>query len=146
MKIVFLDFDGVLNSKRWFTIAGNVRKQWHLDEDLIQNLNQITKSTDAKIVLSTSWRTMYPFPDIIQALEDRGCLADVIAKTPDLSGTGLGDSFFVPRGHEIEAWLRDHPEVTNIVILDDEPDMEPLMAFLVQTSLWSRLTRNGRRT
>jgi len=138
-KICFTDFDGVLNNYSWFT-PRNSTKKWHLDEDLIQNLNKITTATDSKIVLSTSWRTMYPFHDIVQALEDHGCLADVIGKTPDLSGTNANGPFWAPRGNEIALWLKDHSEVTNMVILDDEMDMEPLMDYHVHTSFNDGLT------
>ena len=55
MNIIFLDIDGVLNSKSGTT---NIEK-FGLDDKLISNLKFILHSVpDTKIVISSSWRTL----------------------------------------------------------------------------------------
>lgn len=39
----------------------------------------------------------------------------------------------VERGHEIQRWLSEHPEVTSFAILDDDTDMAHLYDRLVLT-------------
>lgn len=64
MKIIFLDIDGVLNTIETFI---NRKKEYketgilnvEIDEFRVQYLKQIIKETDAKIVLSSSWRHFF---------------------------------------------------------------------------------------
>jgi hypothetical protein len=67
-----------------------------------------------------------------------GLVAEIIGETPDgyndpvmLEVHGHLDRIF--RGHEIDAWLKLHPEVDRWVILDDGSDMEMHKNRLVQT-------------
>ena len=52
MKIIFLDFDGVLNSERYFRSYG--AEGLALNPDNLCFLKEIVVATGAKIVLSTS--------------------------------------------------------------------------------------------
>ena len=61
-KLIFLDVDGVLNSdrwskwifhNRWFLKEGGHR---HIDPNGVSKVIEICKQTDAKIILSSSWR------------------------------------------------------------------------------------------
>lgn len=47
MKIIFLDFDGVITT---------VASHWCLSLEKMQLVKQIVDATDAKIVISSSWR------------------------------------------------------------------------------------------
>jgi len=55
MKVIFLDFDGVLNSVKY-----DRKRDWNkltfIDESRLPLLKQIVDSTGAVIVLSTTWR------------------------------------------------------------------------------------------
>ena len=54
MKVIFLDFDGVLNSDTYYE-----EHNWSapfIDESRLVLLKRIVDATDAKIVLSTSWK------------------------------------------------------------------------------------------
>jgi len=46
MKVIFLDFDGVIT----------VPPKWYLKADKIKYIKQIVDTTGAKIVVSSSWR------------------------------------------------------------------------------------------
>ena len=54
MKIIFLDFDGVLNSEKYLHSCGQFGVV--LDPSRLILLEQIVKATGAQIVLSSSWR------------------------------------------------------------------------------------------
>lgn len=108
MKIVFLDFDGVLNSERYVRNCGEYGVI--IDPSRMQLLKQIIEATGAKIVLSTSWRehwtkTGTEINEIFEAYQ-----LEIFDKTPKLGGR---------REQEIEAWLDRVSNVENFIVLDD---------------------------
>ena len=109
MKIIFLDVDGVLNSSHdGFNIQLGTSKHLKL-------LKQIVDETDAKIVLSSSWRINDKTRLFVKnKLNEYGMM--LIGSTPDLGGS---------RGEEIKRWLSEtaYP-IEGFVILDDDSDME----------------------
>ena len=108
MKVIFLDIDGVLNDG--FTILGTGKDFPTIDH--LTCLKQIIDATDAKIVLSSSWRYhKSDFNDAKNALRNVGLA--IMDKTKELPRG---------RGAEISEWLSRHPEVDNYVILDDHND------------------------
>lgn len=115
MKVVFVDFDGVLNH---FPPGEVVLTQAYLDNPLevalVARLEQLVQRTAARVVISSSWRARMTLDELRRALAARGFTGDVIDTTPRLR-TGI-------RAHEISAWLALHPEVAAFAILDDEPD------------------------
>ena len=110
MKILFLDVDGVLNSTEdGYSIK--LRTESHLEL-----LRCIVEETDAKIVLSSSWRSGFPKAkqNLVKRLEEYGL--KIIDSTPVLSNSCRGD--------EIRQWLNTNKEkVDGFVILDDDDDM-----------------------
>jgi len=163
MNIAFLDFDGVLNNikmKRQSSRGCSRRIQGrppnydeiepcgceqivqHFDRANVEQLNELVEKTQAKIVLSTSWRKIYDVPSLGHVLEEVGFKGEVVDETPDLpndeqwkdSTRGRFWIDRIQRGHEIGEWLLRHPEVTNCVILDDAIDMWQLTFCHVQTN------------
>ena len=59
-KIIFLDIDGVLNTRDWVE-----KKNPWVDENKVSLLASLCDITGAKIVLSTSWREILLEPDVI---------------------------------------------------------------------------------
>ena len=135
MKVIFLDFDGVLNS----TIYDRTRdltKNTSIDETRLPLLKQIVDRTNAKIVLSTSWRRHWS-PNIALC-DDVGLWInklfsshglEIYDKTPHLH-------FGAGRKNEILDWLKYSIEpVESYVILDDYAfGWEDLSDKLVKTS------------
>ncbi len=127
-KVIFLDVDGVLNSdkttrttKNGYTFIGN-RK--------IKNLRRIIEATGAQVVLSSDWRYDRNDPVLNEDfLELKNELLrnhiHIYGFTPELPSAH--------RGEEISEWLKDHPEVSNFVILDDRTDIEPNKDHWVRT-------------
>ncbi len=120
MKVIFLDVDGVLNSSQdGFNIKLGSSKHLEL-------LKQIVDSTNAKIVLSSSWRISNMTKSFIEnKLNEYGM--SIMSSTPD-SGSS--------RGEEIKRWLMETTDfIESFVILDDDSDMgEYTRTRLVQTN------------
>lgn len=124
MKVLFLDVDGVLNMYG----SGGI---YALNRKRLQLLQKIIQETDAKIVLSSTWRILSEARRRLKnVLGYRGLsIHDV---TPQFGVKENGERFY--RGHEINDWLDRHPEVTQYVILDDDGDMlDTQLRHFVQT-------------
>jgi len=119
MKVIFLDIDGVLNS-RAYDRKRNWNEQTDIDETRLPLVKRIVDETGAKIVLSSTWREHWD-------KEDGKCDADgvyinaifakygleIYGKTPDLGYCG-------DRPEEINEWLGSAQEKTeSFVIIDD---------------------------
>ena len=57
MKVIFLDIDGVLNTSNSYTVSSNL--QLPIDNFRLNYLRYIVEKTDAKIVLSSSFRHFF---------------------------------------------------------------------------------------
>jgi hypothetical protein len=107
MKVVFLDFDGVLNSSRWFAQGtAFTHPEDQLDPEAVKLLNEL----DADVVVSSAWRYGYKRIQLSEFLRNRGFTGRVIDTTPRLPGK--------ERFEEINAWLKGK-DVTSFVVLDD---------------------------
>ena len=105
-KIIFLDCDGVLNQ-----LGGGTGDLRYFTPECFQAFQTIIFSTQAKVVLSTSWRE---FADWENMLRDWfGAIGiEIIGKTT-ISKTG-------DRAVEIREYLDEHAnEIENYVVLDD---------------------------
>jgi hypothetical protein len=108
-KVLFLDIDGVCNSRSTLQRSQRSGSILGMDGYLSFLVGKIQLDTDCKIVLSSSWRHS---PD---GLAEVKAHFDLYGITPS-SGSGV-------RGNEIQAWLNEHPEVTRYAIVDDDADM-----------------------
>ena len=79
MKIIFLDFDGVLNDHHHIkkVSAKEVKTQTHredehLDPEKVKLLNKIKKETGASVVVCSSWRILHTRQDLEHILQKRG--------------------------------------------------------------------------
>ena len=150
MKVIFLDIDGVLNGHNWVNLfIGNVCckikplkvlwDKWDLfgiRSRYVRNLAKIVHATNAKIVISSSWKHAWYTPYLncekrMKSLKDKFTIydIDVIGTTPTCEGSRRED--------EIRKWLNQTDyTVENYVILDDEPsDLQSFIGnHLVKTS------------
>lgn len=128
MKVVFLDIDGVLNCHRYLSSLGP-DVEWFetegksFDPKAIERVNRLVDA-GAVFVLSSSWRGT---PGLVEALHEAGFKGEFLGETPRIGR---------PRGLEINAWLREHPEVKKFTILDDDSDMAHLKPYLVKTNFF----------
>ena len=139
MKILFLDFDGVVST---------FEKGWRLDEEKLSLLKEIIDNTNAKIVVSSSWKVGYDDVDkFIETLGGR-------RKSETIKNNGnvfqwfcdniydITDSNGSWRGDEIQRWIDTHKEeIESYVILDDDSDMRENQLFnFVQTDGYEGIT------
>lgn len=134
MKIIFLDFDGVLCNHESIHAGYGKRTSPEQDpygahSDCVAQLNRIIAETGAMIVVSSTWRRVKnPRVAMAETLKRWGVSGTVIDVTPY-----GGDCI---RGDEIKYWL-DHytrHEIESFVILDDDSDMGQLRHRLVKCS------------
>lgn len=104
MKVLFLDIDGVVNSRSTTDFRNNL---WPVDPYMAFLIGKIQLDTDCKVVLSSSWRY---HPDGVEAAKK---IVDILDVTPKTNGR---------RGDEVQAWLDAHPEVETYAIVDDDSD------------------------
>jgi hypothetical protein len=106
--IIFLDFDGVLHSSP----PAEQGVFCHLDrfEDVIR------RYADLDVVLSTSWREVFPWAEIMSFFSD-DVQPRLIDKTPILPGAG--------RYAEILAWIKQNQYHSPWVALDDSEQKFP---------------------
>ena len=115
-KVIFLDFDGVLATEEYtesLLLSGQktIDKFGTLfDPNCIDSFNWIISQTNAKIVITSSWKNYLSLLSIIRMWRYRKMLGMVIGVTPSIS---------IYRGEEIDKWLSKHIGITNYVIIDD---------------------------
>ena len=140
MKILFLDIDGVLNTGRYskYMIENNLNdfdeNGAMFDPNAVENLRFIIDSTNADIIISSTWR--YDGLDKMKKLwKDRNMSGRIVGITPHLISASFEevDSKNIwqkrpigSRGMEIDEWLRlntnEMLEPYTYVIVDDEDD------------------------
>ena len=148
MKIIFLDVDGVLNSiddlmeyREKNNIKGSILYD-DIADKRVELLKQIVENSNAKIVISSSWRMgwirngkpkEYNKESLLYKLHTK--LKEFGLSFIDVTPYLWDENIRYRRGDEIKSWLDSHPDVTHFVILDDENDMnEFTQTNLVQTT------------
>lgn len=111
MKVIFLDFDGVLNSNI-FVLDPKQKAPFFLEDDKMLLLKNIIEKTNAKIVLSTSWREVWNTElSVSKQLKD-------YFDSFDIEVYDVTKCVNYHRPSEIKEWLSRH-DVSHYVILDD---------------------------
>jgi hypothetical protein len=137
MRVIFLDFDGVLNSMQseiyWRRKLGPPDRLLFKEEfcpiACSNLLHLLEEDSGLMLVISSSWRVGHTIEQLQDILEAQGIPRQrVIGATEDRSLKGK------ERGNEIQDWLDKHAEVTEFVILDDDADMAHLKDKLVRTT------------
>lgn len=139
-KYIFLDIDGVLNSMEWFKQNKHIKGYIEINPDKVKMLKEIVDQTDAKIILSSTWRglaahdnrpehEMYTY--LKTSLEEFGL--SISDQTPYIQQN---------RPQEIKDWLENNTnEGDHYVSLDDDYSYEAYKRYgiegcLVKTSFY----------
>ena len=115
MKVLFLDFDGVLNSEKYLNTSSEYGVI--IDPQRMFLLKRIILLTNAKIVLTTSWREHWS--QSRNACDETGKKINAIFAEHGLEIYDKTPQISRQRETEIEAWLSEHPETENFVVVDD---------------------------
>ena len=149
-KLVFLDFDGVLNSSEFaaYQYRNDESAQDSFGLDLfdpkaIEYINRIVDATGAKIVVTSSWRYL-GLAKLQKLWKERGLHGEIIGMTSlhvvdelilekgiewierEMNGS--------PRSEEIAHWLKSYNINANYVILDDLPMLQDLQPHAIQVN------------
>ncbi len=127
MKVIFLDIDGVLNTINTFKKRYEYWQKtniWTLeiDEFRVKSLKEIVNKTNAKIVLSSSWRCFWSLEnETLIPLNDKAREFTNLLKKYNLDIYSITpyDKNRI-RQKEINQWLNNHNDIESFVILDDE--------------------------
>ena len=120
MKILFLDIDDVICTRRSHVSIGKQGKMEKLDPialGLIDRLLEI--QDDVRIVVSSTWRKHHSRKDLMNRFRKEGFKGEY---HEDWCTPILPSGF---RGDEVKAWLDKHPEVTSYLCIDDGSDFHP---------------------
>lgn len=140
--IIFLDFDGVLNTEKYYCelkskgLPSDDKYGQLFDPEAVANLRKIIDATDARIVVSSSWR--YMGLNVLQRMwYDRDLPGRIVDITPlhllddKLRDTDLTqvDMLSLCRGNEIKWYFNEVLDVDcdshRFVIFDDLKDVLP---------------------
>lgn len=130
MKIIFLDIDGVLNSRQYDAERGT--DDGNIDVGRLLLLKQLIDQTGAKIVLTSSWRRHWDpvgacTDEVGKELEDTFGRFGIYLydKTPELDND---------RAKEISKWLAENQNAEDFVVIDDiKFGWHELAPFVVNT-------------
>jgi len=141
-KYIFLDIDYTLSSKDWERYYRDKDLQYfaEVDPDIdfraVERVNKLVEATNAKIILSSSWR--FYLSETINRLRNSGLkypISDIIKGEECVYCDNWPDVKHPTRGDLINDFIKEHP-CDRYVILDDTNDMtEEQQQFLVQTSV-----------
>jgi hypothetical protein len=115
MNILFLDYDGVINTPMWNEDGSRCRYGMPYDNKVnnfqaVQWVSEFCQKYNYAIVVTSTWRMDYNWKECLI----NGGLRDGIEI--------LGRTRIMhDRGEEILDWLLEHPEVKNWLIFDDDP-------------------------
>ena len=129
MNVIFLDVDGVLNSRFWNdTHQMEISKGRYIDIENVRALAELVRKTGSQIILHSGWR--FWFDDnlaptneesqyLVNLLNNEGMV--ISGFTPDLTTEEIRKTkkFSKVKADEILTWLQKHPETENWVVLDD---------------------------
>ena len=127
-KLIFLDIDGVLNTanyQTWRQLLGKDISDLHghlFSPSAVRNLQRLIKWTNAKIILSSSWRL--DGLDVMRRMwKERKMPGEIYDITPYVNAR---DYPKFTRGIEINTWLEKNGYLgCPYVILDDIDDFLP---------------------
>lgn len=118
MNVLFLDYDGVVNTPMWEIIDGKPKCRYNFARDnkvnnyqACQWISEFCEMFDYKIVVTSTWRFSDNYADCLRngGLRDS---VEIIGKTRSV--------FSGSRSDEITAYLIEHPEVERYIIIDDD--------------------------
>ena len=123
-KIIFLDFDGVLNTEHYQNYLYHEGKPWQdehgafFDPEAVEQLRRIIDITHADIVVESSWKYLG-----LEAIQEMWEVRNMPGRVIDITPSTVSDSWLLNanldeldpamghcKGMEIASWLSDHAD------------------------------------
>ena len=119
-RVVFLDYDGVVNRKMWTALDGKWVCRYGYPEDgrvndaqAVQWVSELCERFGYDVVVTSTWRKYPEWEECLRA----GGLREGIRI---LGATALPAK---DRGAEISEYLSEHPEIETYLVLDDNESL-----------------------
>jgi len=142
---IFLDIDGVLVAERKFDRSVNQEKPELLkfSPDCLQEFeNVLHRYPNALVVISSSWREVFPF-EIVRSLFSPSIAKQVVGFTPFLQGLKVHQFHYV-RHQEVLEYLRQNNALKDPwVAIDDIPEHYPPDVSVVVTDRYNGFDRDA---
>ena len=134
-KIIFLDFDGVLNTQYYQGLLQSHGKKWQdehgalFDPNTVKQLERIIKATNADFVVESSWKYLG-----LDAMKELWEVRNLPGRIIDITPSTISDEYLLSsdlenihpsllhcKGVEIASWLSKYEtQDLRYVIIDDE--------------------------
>ena len=134
-KIIFLDFDGVLNTEFYQEVLNQQCKNWQdehgalFDSNAVKQLKRIIDATNADIVVESSWKYLG-----LDAMKELWEVRNLPGRIIDITPSTISDEYLLSsdlenihpsmlhcKGIEISSWLsKFETQDIRYVIIDDE--------------------------
>ena len=129
-KIIFLDFDGVLNTEHYQGLLRYQGEPWQdehgafFDPNAVKQLRRIIDATGADIVIESSWKYLG-----LDAMKELWKVRNLPGRVIDITPSSVSDEYLLKnldttmlhcKGMEIASWLSEQAEDIRYVIIDDE--------------------------
>ncbi len=117
MNVIFLDFDGVMDTAFYdlYLVRNGLPEcdengRPVFDPQCIENLSLLIDATKADIVVTSDWKYIDKYEELLQMWHERQMPGFMTDTTPNVSKH---------RGDEIQQWLNECDTTCNYVIIDD---------------------------
>ena len=129
-KIIFLDFDGVLNTEHYQGLLRYQGEPWQdehgafFDPNAVKQLRRIIDATGADIVIESSWKYLG-----LNAMKELWKVRNLPGRVIDITPSSVSDEYLLKnldttmlhcKGMEIASWLSEQAEDIRYAIIDDE--------------------------
>lgn len=126
MKVIFLDVDGVLNSKDWLE-NNRVKTENSVNPGKVKLLAEIVKNTNTTVVLSSTWRYIPEHPMFSYLVDTLGQnRIKIHSFTPKLDGD---------RPKEIKEWIEKQTEEVQFISIEDDFSEEDYRKYGIEDRL-----------
>ena len=117
MNYIFFDVDGVLNGT---DENGNLIDE-EIQIDKVNRLIELAKSTDSKLVMSSTWRTSWDKNGELIKQREKALMLDELLRESDCKLYSITPVLNYDRNIEIKIWLKENAQTDdNFICLDDE--------------------------
>ena len=130
MKVIFLDFDGVINNYKYFN---------GIDEKCVKILKIIQKETNSSIVAITSLKYSFQIDDNIEIKNTNYYKIVEQLRKQNIEISDITPLVNHNKKLEILAYLKQHNEIEQFVILDDYYICDELKEHQVLIDLYNGL-------
>ena len=130
-KIIFLDFDGVLNTEHYQGLLRYQGEPWQdehgafFDPNAVKQLRRIIDATGADIVIESSWKYLG-----LDAMKELWKVRNLPGRVIDITPSSVSDEYLLKnldttmlhcKGMEIASWLTEQANQNiRYAIIDDE--------------------------